>query len=114
MRIPIGPPIARRVEHRVAGADANPYLVMAAVLAGVHHGIVSKLDPGAPAHGNVSRERDPEIAITLDDALTRLFQAKVLASYMGAETITLYRETKRIEAVRFRKIISAAEYDWYL
>lgn len=114
LRIPIGPTEARRIEHRVAGADANPYLVMAAVLAGIHHGLVSKLDPGPPAHGNVSREPDPAIALTLDDALNRLFQAKMLASYMGPEMISLYRETKRIEAVRFRKIISAAEYDWYL
>jgi len=114
LRIPIGPADSRRVEHRVAGADANPYLVMAAVLAGIHHGLVSKLDPGAPAHGNVSREPDPDIALTLDEALNRLLHAKVLGSYIGREMISLYCETKRIEAIRFRKIISAAEYDWYL
>ena len=114
LRIPIGPADARRVEHRISGADANPYLVLAAVLAGVHHGLEMKLDPGLPAHGNVSREPDPAIALTLDDALHRLYQAKTLANYLGAETLSLYRETKRVEAVRFRKIISAAEYDWYL
>jgi glutamine synthetase len=114
LRIPIGPAEARRVEHRISGADANPYLVLAAVLAGVHHGLEMKLDPGLPAHGNVSREPDPAIALTLDDALHRLYQAKTLANYLGAETLSLYRETKRVEAVRFRKIISAAEYDWYL
>jgi glutamine synthetase len=113
LRIPIGPADARRVEHRISGADANPYLVLAAVLAGVHHGLEMKLDPGLPAHGNVSREPDPAIALTLDDALHRLYQAKTLANYLGAETLSLYRETKRVEAVRFRKIISAAEYDWY-
>jgi glutamine synthetase len=39
LRVPSGAPESRRVEHRLAGADANPYIVMAAVLAGVHHGI---------------------------------------------------------------------------
>jgi glutamine synthetase len=73
-----------------------------------------KLDAGAPAHGNVSREPDPAIALTLDDALNRLYQAKTLANYLGAETLSLYRETKRVEATRFRRIISAEEYEWYL
>jgi len=114
LRIPIGPNEARRVEHRVAGVDANPYLVLASVLAGVHYGLEHKRDPGPAATGNVSREPDPAIALNIDDALTRLFQAKNLASYLGPELISLYRETKRVEAVRFRKIISAAEYDWYL
>ncbi len=114
LRIPIGPGEARRIEHRVCGADANPYLTLAAVLAGVHHGLVEKLDPGAPALGNVSREPDPAIVLTLEDALAKLGQAKTLSSYLGAEMVSLYRETKRIEATRFRKIITAAEYDWYL
>ena len=39
LRVPSGPPEARRIEHRVAGADASPYLVLAAVLAGIHHGL---------------------------------------------------------------------------
>jgi glutamine synthetase len=114
IRVPAGHNEARRIEHRVAGADANPYLVLAAVLAGVHHGIVNKLDPGAPAVGNVSREPDLALPFTLDDALTRLEQAKVLPDYFGAETLTLYRETKRIEQQRLRKMITDAEYEWYL
>ncbi|HEY4124697.1 MAG TPA: glutamine synthetase family protein [Rhizomicrobium sp.] len=114
LRIPIGPSDSRRVEHRVAGADANPYLVLAAVLAGIHHGLTAKLDPGSPALGNVSRDPDPAISLTLDDALAKLGQAKTLASYLGPEMISLYRETKRVEAIRFRKIISVEEYDWYI
>jgi glutamine synthetase len=114
LRIPMGPSEARRVEHRCAGADANPYYVLAAVLAGVHHGLEKKLDPGAPAVGNVSREPDAALPFTIDDALARLADAKILASYLGEETIALYRETKRIETDRLRKIISPAEYEWYL
>ena len=79
LRVPVGPNDARRIEHRVAGADANPYLVLAAVLAGVHHGIVNKIDPGPPAVGNVSREPDRALPFTLDDALELLEDAKVLA-----------------------------------
>lgn len=114
LRVPVGPQDARRIEHRVAGADANPYLVLAAVLAGIHHGIVNKLDPGPPAVGNVSREPDLSLPFSLDDALARLEKAKVLQDYFGAETLTLYRETKRIEQQRLRKQITDAEYEWYL
>src|SRR3990172_4619696 len=46
MRIPLSGPEDTRIEHRVAGADANPYLVMAAVLAGIHHGLVHRCQPG--------------------------------------------------------------------
>ncbi len=114
LRVPVGPNEARRIEHRAAGADANPCLVLAAVLAGVHHGIVNKLDPGPPAVGNVSREPDLALPFTLDDALVLLERAKVLPDYFGAETLQLYRETKRIEQQRLRKLITDAEYEWYL
>jgi glutamine synthetase len=114
MRVPAGPNEARRVEHRVAGADANPYLALAAVLAGVHHGVTSKLDPGAPAVGNVSREPDLSLPFSIDDALARLEQATVLPAYFGDETLSLYRESKRIEAARVRRAITPMEYDWYL
>jgi glutamine synthetase len=114
LRVPMGPSDARRVEHRAAGADANPYLTLAAVLAGIHHGLDKAIDPGAPAIGNVSREPDARLPFTIDDALARLAHAPTLASYLGEETLALYRETKRIETERLRRIICEAEYDWYL
>jgi glutamine synthetase len=114
LRIPVSPGEARRVEHRAAGADANPYFAAAAILAGLHHGLTSKRDPGPAATGNVSREPDTALPFTLEAALARLRESKLLASYLGEETIALYAETKRLEAARFAKIISPAEYEWYL
>ena len=114
MRIPAGANEARRIEHRASGADANPYLALAAVLAGVHHGLLKKIDPGAPAKGNVSRDPDPALPFTIDDALAKLAKADVLPAYFGEETLTLYRETKRIETERLRRTIPPTEYDWYL
>jgi glutamine synthetase len=114
LRIPVGPSAARRIEHRCAGADANPYLVLAAVLAGVHHGIVNRIDPGPPAVRNVSREPDSELPFSLEDALKRLERAATLPLYFGVEGVNLYRETKATELARFRKLITAEEYSWYL
>ena len=114
LRVPLGPGESRRVEHRVSGADANPYFALAAVLAGLHHGLVSRLDPGPAATDNVSHEPDMALPFTIDAALARLAHAPILESYLGAEAVALYRETKRLEVLRFNKIVSPAEYDWYL
>ncbi len=89
-------------------------MATAAVLAGLHYGLTRKLDPGAAAQGNVSREPDLALPGTIDEALTRLRDSATIAAYLGEETIALYGETKRLEAIRFRKIVSSAEYDWYL
>jgi glutamine synthetase len=48
VRIPGGANAARRVEHRVAGADANPYLVLAAVLGAALEGIENRIEPPEP------------------------------------------------------------------
>jgi len=114
LRVPVGPGDARRVEHRVSGADANPYLALAAVLAGAHYGLTHKCDPGAPASGNVSREPDTALPFSLADALEKLEASTAPADYIGADTLKLYAETKRIEAQRLARIVSPAEYDWYL
>jgi glutamine synthetase len=48
VRIPESDPRNLRIEHRLASADANPYLVLAAILAGLEHGLEAKRDPIAP------------------------------------------------------------------
>jgi glutamine synthetase len=114
LRVPVGPSGARRIEHRCAGADANPYLVLAAVLAGLHYGLTNACDPGAPAIGNVSRQPDAALPFSLEDALAKLRAAPNLPSYFGAGTLALYAENKAVELERVKKPITLAEYDWYL
>ncbi len=46
LRVPGGPAYSRHIEHRICGADANPYLAAAAILAGIHRGIREQRDPG--------------------------------------------------------------------
>ena len=52
VRVPAGNPSARRLEHRVAGADANPYLLFAVLLSGMLDGIRENLSPGKPISGD--------------------------------------------------------------
>jgi glutamine synthetase len=114
-RIPAGGPKARRVEHRVAGADANPYLAMAAILAGIAHGIEKKPDCGPEAQGgDPMRETDPNIPFKFPAALERLARAEILPIYIEPECLNLYVDARRAELEKFYDVISPREYDWYL
>ena len=113
-RIPTGPSAARRVEHRVAGADANPYLVLAAVLAGIDLGLSRGLDPGPAWTGNATAEPDPDIPLALPEALQRLETAPLLSEVIDPRYLQVYAEAKRLEYRRFMSEISAREYSWYL
>jgi len=113
-RIPAGDGRARRIEHRIAGADANPYLVVAAMIGGMLHGIEEKLVPGAAAEGDVSGRPDPKIPFEWDQALARLAGAKILPNYLGQDYLSLFVDAKRAEMRKFARAISSQEHAWYL
>ncbi len=114
LRIPAGSPASRRFEHRVAGADANPYLVLAVLLAGVHHGLSEKIDPGPMWQGSACEEVDTHIPFDLPSALARLRGSTVLGSYLGKTYAELYCATKEAELASFLDHITPREYQWYL
>ena len=114
LRIPLGSGAARRIEHRVAGADANPYLALATALAGIHHGLTQASDPGEPAEGNAGHAYDPALAFRPRRALDRLSEATILPGYFGADYLEAYIACKQAELDRFEGYISPVEYDWYL
>ena len=117
LRVPAGPPPTRHVEHRVAGADANPYLALAAMLAGVHHGLKHACDPGAPVVGDgyavalKSRERLP---LTWFAALDAFERSQALRDYLGSRFVEMFACVKRTECERFHELVSPLDYDWYL
>lgn len=114
LRIPLAEAEATRIEHRVAGADANPYLVLAAVLGGIHHGIVERLDPPRPTRGNAYEQRDSCLPDCWGAALARFEQSPFVAEYLGAEYRRLFAACKRQERERLRRVVPHVEYDTYL
>jgi glutamine synthetase len=114
LRIPTGSPSARRIEHRVAGADANPYLVLAAVLAGIHHGLTHQLEPDAPITGNAYDQVGPSLPLCWESALEAFAAATVLPGYLGEKFCRLYRACRAAERDRFADVITPTEYAWYL
>jgi glutamine synthetase len=113
-RIPVSSGASRRIEHRAAGAEANPYLVIAAVLAGMHHGLLNRLDPGERHRGNAGATVDPTLPLTPWDALRALRSAEILPLWLGPDYPGLYVDVKEAEFSAFMERISRHEYDWYL
>ncbi len=117
LRVPAGPPGGRHIEHRVAGADANPYLALAALLAGVHHGLTHKIDPGPPVTGDgyaaaaESKERLPANWFAAVDAFEN---SAVMRDYLGDRFVEMFVSVKRTEQDRFFSLVSSIDYDWYL
>jgi len=114
VRIPTGSSEARRIEHRMAGADANPYLTLAAILAGVHHGLSRKLQPPPPRTDNAGTVLDEGTPFTWQAALDRLASTTVLGEYLGSDYIQLYCACKQFELDQFSARFTPLEYDWYL
>ena len=116
IRIPESPSLARRIEHRVAGADANPYLVLAAVLAGIWHGIENTLSPPNPIEGNAwDQEIDaPSLPNTMDKAISVFDKSNVLSSYLTGEFKKLFLATKVQEWNEFAKRVTEFELETYL
>lgn len=114
LRIPTGSEEARRVEHRVAGADANPYLLLAALLAGIDHGTSKQLEPEPPVSGNAYSQLEPSLPISWEQALTTMQTATVLPGYLGEDFWRAYHANKQYEWQQFNQHISPLEHNWYL
>ena len=112
-RIPLAKHGAWRVENRVPGADANPYLAMAVTLAGMLHGIVHKLDPGEATEQSVVG-RGENLPLDMRSALSCTASSKALADIMGEDFIELYCQHRSNETNLFENHINSREYNWYL
>jgi glutamine synthetase len=104
---------ATRVEHRVAGADCNPYLAIAGILAGGLHGLRGQIDPGPPVRGE-DTEGHATLPINWDDAIDAFDASEVLGEYLGLDYQDLFSACKRQEQAEFRRRVTDVEYDAYL
>jgi len=113
IRSPISGPEARRVENRVIGSDANPYVAMAMTLACGYLGMKQKLQPTAEMKGDAYASPHA-LPRSLGEALDWLRNEPALADVLGKEFITVYTEVKDIEYAEFMKVISPWEREHLL
>lgn len=114
VRIPSGPNAARRLEHRVAGADANPYLLLAALLAGIDYGLSRELTPPPPITGNAYAQVEPSLTNSWCQALDLLEASEPLRAALGDDFLTVFLANRRAERDLAMQHVSRLETDWYL
>ena len=114
VRIPQSDQNNLRFEHRVAGADANPYLVTSAIVAGVHHGLKNKVDPGRMVREGETIDLQTRIPDRWDAALDKFSRSKILPGYLGQKYCRMFAINRRAEEKKFHDTISPLDFEWYL
>jgi glutamine synthetase len=114
LRIPMSGVEDTRVEYRPGGSDGNPYLVIAAILAGVHHGITNKVEPGPIVAQESIIDEKITLPVRWSAALDAFEAGTILPSYLGEKFHRLYGICRREEEEHFHSEISDRDYEWYL
>ncbi len=108
LRVPISAPAARRVENRLAGADANPYLAMAATLAAGYLGLKERSQAAKPVDGDAYRFAYA-LPRHLHDSLYKLNHCRPLKDVLGEKFVKVLSEVKNYEHDLYMRVISSWE-----
>ncbi|WP_263262909.1 glutamine synthetase family protein [Pseudomonas sp. RIT-PI-S] len=114
LRVPGGPAPTRHIEHRICGADANPYLAAAAILAAIHDGVRRSLDPGAPVQGNGYAQATSLLPTDWLSALNAMSASAWAWEAFGEGFMQVYMAVKRAEYRQFMAQVSEQDWRWYL
>ena len=114
LRIPLSSARSTRIEHRVAGADANPYLVVACILAGMHHGITQQLEPEPMTQLREQIEFETTLPVRWTTSLDAFSAGTVLPGYFGRQYHQLFEDCQREQSDQFNAEVSNRDYEWYL
>ena len=113
LRVPDSAPQSRRVENRVPGADANPYLVVAASLACGLLGMIDDLEPSDPVIDS-AYDSPYDLPRNLEQALGALRDCRPLKELLGERFVTAYNAVKENEYSTFLQVISSWEREHLL
>ena len=114
IRVPASSPVSRRLEHRVAGADANPYLLFAVILSCMLEGINENLSPGEPISGDGYEQEEATLPVYMPDAVRMFKESDFIRNALGTEMQRIYTLSKEQEIDEFRRRITTLEYQSFL
>ena len=114
LRVPASSPEAARVEHRIGGADANPYLVLTGVLAGMLEGLKAEKAPPKPVTGNAYEKKHKRLTPWMDEAIDAFEASDRMKEAVGPEMHKVLTEIKKEELNEFGREISSLERQTYL
>ncbi|MER8590589.1 glutamine synthetase family protein [Mesorhizobium sp. M1182] len=113
LRVPAGGPTARRVENRLPGADANPYLAIAGSLLCGYLGVEEKIARSTEASGNAYRSRST-LPKTMEEALDRFAACDPVRAVLGEDFFQTYLRVKSVELDLFQSVVTSWERDHLL
>jgi glutamine synthetase len=116
LRVIPGSQKSQRIEFRIAAADANPYLILAAAVAAGLWGIDKHVEPDEPIQGNAYDQSLPEhlqLPPTLWEAAQRLKDSQMAREWFGDAFVEHYAATREWEEREFRKHITDWEMERY-
>jgi glutamine synthetase len=114
VRVPASDAANLRLEHRLAGADANPYLVVAWVLAGIHHGLTRRLEPPPVTTGNAYEQPGEPLPLGWSEAIEQFARSETAREYFGEPFVKLFTTVKRGEQQDFASHVTPLEIARYL
>lgn len=114
LRIPETRGPGARIEHRVPGADANPYLAIAAILGGMLSGLGEQLDPGRAVTPGDTTTHAPRLTHDFLTAVERFRVSPFIKDIFGEDYQALFADTKEKEAIHFLRTVSDFDYKTYL
>ena len=114
VRVPGGSPKARRIEHRLAGGDVNPYLFLAAVLGSALVGIEDKMQPPAPIEGNAYAQKLPQVPSSWEEAMDAFEDSPFVRRVFDEQLVKNLMHTKRQELHYFTQLSPEEQLDLYL
>ncbi|MFZ5751955.1 MAG: glutamine synthetase family protein [Pseudomonadota bacterium] len=114
IRVPSGSAAARRIEHRVAGGDVNPYLMLAGILGAALMGIEQQMEPPPPITGNAYALDLPMIPDTWAGAIDAFEKSPIMAQIFPQELIRNLVMTKRQEMHYMAELSPEEQVEIYL
>jgi glutamine synthetase len=114
LRIPESDIAATRIEYRVAGADANPYLMLAVMLGAALEGIKAKKNPPPAITGNAYKSGAKTLPNTWDAALAVFEGSRFIDKCLGKDFKKMYLACKRQEKDIIEAQVSSVEHNAYL
>eukprot|EP00752_Nemacystus_decipiens_P018977 g17033.t1 len=115
IRLPEAEPSARRLEHRLAGADANPYLVTALVLAGMMKGLEEQVAPPPAVEANAYIDDGlMRLSPFMDDAVEHFRESAFVREAIGEEFARIFTAVKSTEYETFSTHITNLEHQIFL
>lgn len=114
IRVPGGDFSARRIEHRVAGADVNPYLAVAAILGAALYGIENHLSPPPATEGNAYNSAIQPINSDWKNSLETLQTGNIIQQVFDPLLLRMFVELKKQEINTISRQITEFEIRSYL